>query len=498
MLPAGFDNTLEKKAYQLLIGRLDGGHIGDAAYEEKIRGLVKKGMGGFILFGGEKESAGNFLSDLQSIADIPLFIASDVERGVGQQISGTTLFPCQMAVAAALGRRSAEERLIIEQTVRAVAEESKDVGINIPLIPVLDVNQNADNPIISTRAFSDDAETVAELGSHYIRVLEGEGLISCAKHFPGHGDTASDSHITLPVINKPRDALMDVDIMPFRRAVEAGVSSIMVGHLSVTAFNGEPASLSREIVTHLLKEELDFRGLIMTDALNMNALQGYANVPARCINAGVDILLHPVDPEVSAAEIMDAVRMEDIKNGQIEAAVDRIIRQKERIARVSGPEVDYSAHDALATRISEMAITLVKDTSGLLPFAGKKVSVVFCGDTTLFSSSPLRKVFEGRVVSADEDRTSGITVFAVFTSVSAWKGSSGIDQEEKLRIQKHIKKSVHSIVISFGSPYVLRHFHDADILIAAYEATEQAQKAVIKCLRGEIEFNGRLPVKLDG
>jgi beta-glucosidase-like glycosyl hydrolase len=229
----------------------------------------------------------------------------------------------------------------------------------------------------------------------------------------------------------------------------------------------------------------------------MNALQGYENVPALCINAGVDILLHPADPEVCAAEIMAAVRREDIKEDQIEAAVDRIVRHKKRLNRGFGQEVDYRAHNALAVRTSEMSITLVKDTPGLLPLEDRKASVVFCGDSTIFSASLLRRVFEDHGIFAGEDRTSGVTVFAVYTSVSAWKGSSGIDQEEKLRIRNHIKKSRHSIVISFGSPYVLRHFHDADILIAAYEATEQAEEATIRCLMGEIEFNGSLPVKID-
>src|SRR5208283_1144494 len=178
--------------------------------------------------------------------------------------------------------------LLLEDALKCVTDEAIDNGINLPLIPVMDVNQEPDNPIICTRAFSDDTETVSWFGSEYIRALEQAGLMSCAKHFPGHGDTVVDSHIALPVIKKTREDLKGIDLVPFIKAIKAGVSSIMVGHLAVPSLDDVPASLSRKIMYGLLREELGFNGLILTDALDMHALSGTSDVPVKCINAGAD------------------------------------------------------------------------------------------------------------------------------------------------------------------------------------------------------------------
>jgi beta-N-acetylhexosaminidase len=491
-------NQFGKKIYQLIISRLDGQEIDSGSYRDKITGLVKKGIGGFIVFGGSKDNLRAFIDRLQSLSEIPLFIASDVERGIGQQITGTTLFPCQMAMAAAVDKDRREDIAVFEKALIALTEEAKDTGINMPLIPVLDINQNPDNPIICTRAFSDNPEDVVWFGSEYIRAIEEAGLISCAKHFPGHGDTSIDSHISLPVIDKSCKELMDVDVRPFREAInKTGVSSIMVGHLSIPAVDPEPASISKMMITNILREELGFRGLVMTDALNMNALKNRDDIPIKCINAGVDILLHPVDPDIAAQEILSAVKSNIISEKQIDNAVHRIVKTKEKIS-FHRETVNYSMHERLSMQVTEMSITMVKNTAGILPLStSDRVRLIFSGDSTFFELSPLAANFKNVSTISDHiDVREETALFAVFTSVSAWRGSSGIDEAERDRMKEIIKKAGNSIVISFGSPYVLRHFQDADILIAAYEPSEQAQKAVIKCLKGEIEFRGRLPVKI--
>jgi len=279
---------LEQKLYQLIISRLDGERLSSRAYQEGIFELVRKGIGGFIIFGGRRDELKGFIDTIQSLTELPLFMASDIEQGVGQQVTGATGFPPQMAMAAAIDRKDPKDVAILGKALRAIADEAMDLGINMPLIPVLDVNQNPDNPIICTRAFSDFPETVAWFGSEYIQVIEGAGLISCAKHFPGHGDSCIDSHISLPVISKPFMDLMKTDILPFMEAINTGVNSIMVGHLGIPAIDPGPATLSKRIITGLLRKELSFDGLILTDAL-----KDAANVPAECIKAGVDILLHP-------------------------------------------------------------------------------------------------------------------------------------------------------------------------------------------------------------
>src|SRR3990172_909570 len=374
----------EEKLYQLIISRLDGERIHSPEYREKVFELIEKGIGGFILFGGGRGGGKTFIEKLQSLSKIPLLIASDVERGVGQQIKGSTVFPCQMAVRAAIREDRPEDVAILRDAVRAIATEALDVGINMPLIPVLDVNQNPDNPIICTRAFSDNPEDVSWFGLEYIGILEGSGLLSCAKHFPGHGDTWIDSHISLPGIDKPLQELMDRDILPFREAVQAGVSSIMVGHLQIPALDSIPASLSRKVITGLLREGLGFHGLVLTDALNMSALSGIENLAARCIHAGVDLLLHPSDAELTVRELTSAIQSKVLDEGEIDAAIGRVLKVKSRVhqirRQIRGAAVDYNQHDALSRRMTEMSITLVKHKGGILPITGKsQVSVVVAG-----------------------------------------------------------------------------------------------------------------------
>jgi len=490
---------LEKKLYQLIISRLNGAEIHLKSYQKKIFELIENGIGGFIIFGGKKEEVRSFINKMQSVSEMPLFVASDIERGAGQQIQGCTSFPCQMAMAAATDTERPEDLLKLRDTVNAIADEAKDVGINMPLIPVLDVNRDPDNPIICTRAFSDSPEYVARLGSEYIKILDSSNLISCAKHFPGHGDTSEDSHILLPVIRKSYKNLIETDIMPFKEAISAGVSSIMVGHLSIPAIDHKPASISKKIISNILRDELGFDGLILTDALIMKALQDIKSVSSQCIEAGADILLHPADPDSMVKELMHAVKIQEITENQIDAAFQRIVKAKEKIANIERQEVDYRRNAVLSMHITDMSISLLKNNPGILPVADKnKVELILAGDNELFEASPLKNYFKN-VSTIDQitELSNSLPIFAIFTSIAAWKGSSGIDDNEKSRIHELIKKTKHSIIISFGSPYVLRHFKEADILIAAYEATEQAQMAVIKCIEGRLDFKGHLPVKID-
>lgn len=489
--------NISQKIYQLIISRLSGDNISDPAYRKKIIELAGKGIGGFIVFGGLKNEIKNFIKKLQFTSETPLFIASDIERGVGQQIKGATGFPCQMAVAAAIDKKKPEDIQALEEMLNAVAAEANDIGINMPLIPVLDVNQNPDNPIICTRAFSDNPENIAWFGSKYIKTLENFGLISCAKHFPGHGDTAIDSHIALPVIDKTEDALKKVDIMPFVEAIKSGVSSIMIGHLSIPSLDVQPASASRKIINGLLRNELCFEGLILTDALNMHALKDIKNIHTECLKAGADILLHPDDANAAADEIKYAIDTKKIDEDIIDTALSRILKVKSRLHLADPPEADYLSNKKISDHIVDLSVSLIKTKPGLLPLKDMGIAnLIFAGDKQLYDASILMNYFKLLDKSHCKISNLKLAICAVFSSVSAWKGKSGIDMEELKKINNIIGMSENSIIISFGSPYVLRYFSKADILIAAYEATEQAQMAVMKCLRGEIDFHGSLPVKI--
>ena len=494
----GKPGTSRQKAYQVIISRLDGLRISELSYREKQFELVDKGIGGFILFGGSRAELKSFISELQARSRIQLLIASDIERGVGQQVEGLTSFPSQMAFAAGFDLSQKTDTELLVRAIRAIAGEAADMGINMPLIPVLDVNKNPDNPIICTRAFSDDPAMVSRFGSIYIRTLEEAYLISCAKHFPGHGDTSTDSHISLPEIRKTRDALFDSDIAPFKNAIETGVGSIMMGHLSVPAFDERPASLSHRITTTLLKEGLGFTGLVLTDALNMHALREFGDAGLECLKAGADILLHPDDPDATASALLSAMQEKRLDPDILDAAVKRILEAKAYLVGRATEEIDLKNNSLLSKTISQRAVTLIKDTSGLLPLADSKaVCTIFAGDDKYFSTSAFASLRAPSIAAENLNVMSDeVILIAIFTSVAAWRGSSGISNEERNRLTNLIAKAKKSIVVSLGSPYVLRYFKDADVLIAAYDPTLQAQEAVINCLCGASPFTGRLPVHI--
>lgn len=490
--------ALEKKLYQLIISRLNGDEISSSSYRDGLFELVQKGIGGFIIFGGRKGEVKDLVSRLQLASETLLFIASDIERGVGQQIEGCSHLPSQMAVAAAINNNNDQDFKLFMNAILYVSAEAMDIGINMPLIPVLDVNLNPDNPIICTRAFSDKPGDVAWYGSMYIKTIEDFGLLSCAKHFPGHGDTDIDSHISLPVISKSLKELMQTNIFPFREAVRLGVSSIMVGHLSIPAIDTLPATISGKMI-ELLREELGYGGLIMTDALNMDALEEIGDVATKCMKAGIDIILHPADAASTVEELERAVSSGEIDEAKIDTAVNRILKYKSKIARRQRHAPDYKKHAELFRVISDRAVTLVKDTPEVLPQTNLQyTSLVYTFDENRHDLTVLKGFFTkaSNITECNGANMSETVVFALFTSIAAWEGSSGIRNEEIDVINRLIKDAGHSIVISFGSPYVLRHFKEADVLIAAYDPSGQAQSSVIKCLRGEVAFQGRLPVEL--
>jgi beta-glucosidase-like glycosyl hydrolase len=491
---------LKQKLYQLVISRLDGARISSPTYQETILELVQKGVGGFIVFGGDKEEVKDFINKLQSAAGIPLFIASDIERGVGQQLTGATSFPPQMAIASAINKNNNDDIQILKDTVKAVADEAADIGINMPFIPVLDVNNNPDNPIICTRAFSDRPEEVAWYGNIYIKVIEESGLISCAKHFPGHGDTSVDSHIALPVISKSRQEIMDTDILPFKKAIETGTSSIMMGHLSIPALDSVPASLSWNVISGILRRELGFEGLILTDALNMDALKEIAGVPVKCLNVGVDIILHPADADEVVDELKAAVDSGELDESRIDIAVERILKYKSKINNIKKSEINHNRNHELSELLSTKSIALVKDSDGIVPMNNfDDFKLIFTSDEKEHDLLPLKNIMlePVRVKDCIIEEIKQPVIISLFTTIAAWRGSSGVDPEEIETIKKIIRKAPKSIVISFGSPYVMRHLNEADLLIAAYDSSHLAQLCVIKCLKGEEAFTGELPVNLD-
>jgi beta-glucosidase-like glycosyl hydrolase len=282
---------------------------GDYANVEQFRKLAAEGVAGFLLFGGDDELVPPFLRSLREAAGRPIYVMTDAERGVGQQVSGCNDLPPLMAVGATLS----EERAYHHGRVTAL--EARALGINTVLAPVMDVLSLPSNPIIGNRSFGSSADLVARLGAAWIAGAQEQGVLACAKHFPGHGHTAGDSHAELPTVSAPEEEIRRRELPPFRAAIAAGVGSIMTAHVRYPALDpDEPATLSRTILGRLLRDELGFGGLVISDALTMEGLLvagregrlSEADAAVRCVEAGCDLLLHPTDPYAVAEALEQA------------------------------------------------------------------------------------------------------------------------------------------------------------------------------------------------
>jgi beta-glucosidase len=293
------------------------------------------GVGGVILLGGSAAEIALRTHEFQTWAPIPLLIAADIEEGVGQRFAGATQGPPLMAIGAVAQRDLAQAIDLARQYGALTADEARAIGLNWLLGPVVDVNNNPDNPVINVRSFGDDPAIVGQLAAAYIAGARQRPILTAAKHFPGHGDTAIDSHLELPVIPHDRARLAAIELPPFAAAIAAGVDAVMSAHLQIPALDSTyPATLSRSILTDLLRTELGFDGLIVTDALVMGAIArryGANEAPVLAVEAGADILLMPVDPPGAIEAVAQAVESGRIAPERIRESVERIWRSKARI-----------------------------------------------------------------------------------------------------------------------------------------------------------------------
>ncbi len=481
-----------RKIAQIIIARLEGREISKRF--SYYRSLVKRGIGGFIIFGGRLKEVRDGIRKLQAEADVPLFIASDLERGLGQQIEGGTLFPHAMAIAHAVNRKKRSDIALLRRSVMVMAEEARVVGINTIFSPVIDVNTNPDNPIICTRAFSDNPEETAWFGREFIKGLQKKGLIACAKHFPGHGDTSQDSHRELPVVKADMRRLNRVELYPFYEAVKAKVKMMMVGHLKVPAIDKSfPASLSLKTINGLLRKKMRYKGLVVTDAMNMEAVSGKTmksegDACIKALIAGADILLHPSRPEYLIDHLTD--HFNKIEH-RIEESYKRIINAKKvfykaspsaSIRSVGKRENRKAAYELAERSIGDIKIKIAPD---------EKISLLVIDDDDSNSGAVFIKSVKNRLRNVKVFYRNNkskklpasikdtILIAAAFSSVSAWKGSSGMSSGLMNLLKKSIKSSKYSIVIGFCSPYILEGI-EAEKVINAYSDTEVMQEIVAR------------------
>jgi beta-glucosidase-like glycosyl hydrolase len=457
--------------YRRLIPRLNGAEIEERF--DSYLSLVKKGIGGFILFGGDLETVRAGVRKLQNSSRHPLIIASDLEQGLGQQVKGGTLFPPAMALAAAVKAAETADPSLPERVYRAFALEAAYAGINVILAPVLDINTNPANPIIATRAFGENRETVSYLGCAMIRTLQQRGIIACGKHFPGHGDTEIDSHVSLPTLKKDLTQMEKEELVPFQKAIHAEVAMIMLGHLGVPALDpsGTPATLSQKVVS-FLRKKMGFTGLLITDAMNMGGIAGYDKNEAAvmALSAGVDLILHPTDPDRAAALIAE-------RHCPV-APLDLSIPE--------GPDTispDFDAHRRLSEYVTQRAISIEGSN---VPKIRKPFVVILDEDRegkdfpfidalkkrypeTVFHVLQPGQEMPWQRVPKDHE-----LIVALFSTVRAWKT---VDTEWLKRTIESLSSKAR-LFISFGNPYALRDLRNESAKIFAFWSSEAAQRAV--------------------
>jgi beta-glucosidase-like glycosyl hydrolase len=470
--------------YEAIIPRLNGDDI-ERRFDYYLK-LVKKGIAGFIVFGGDMETVKEGIMRLQDASPIPLIIASDLERGLGQQLKGGAVLPPQMALSNLIKQKSGLK--LLKTAWNAVSIEAKYAGINTILAPVLDINTNPLNPIISTRAFGEEPEIVSKMGSLMIKTLQGKGINACGKHFPGHGDTKIDSHIGLPMIKKGLKDLKKCELLPFKKAIENNIRMLMLGHLSVPSLDpsGLPASLSEKAVKYL-KHNLNYKGITITDAMNMGGLSGYTEEEASvmALRAGIDIILHPSDTDGIASYLKGF----PIKPNK------RLLNFRKRQCLPFPPlKISFNENKKLSYEITKRSILI---NGRLKPL--KRPALVILNDDEGQRGEILRKYLlkgsppahpvnfrggfappapekENKYFSYIEKKLEGefSIIVAVFSDVRAWKGGTG----EWIKGAIKMLKDRASVLVSFGSPYLLGSVPNDKLKIYAYSGSDDAQKAV--------------------
>jgi len=514
--------TWEEKIAQLIFIRIHSNK--DAQYEaQKIKEIEKYQPGGVCFFQGGPVREINLTNKIQAVSKIPLLVSMDAEWGVAMRLDSVPVFPRQMT----LGALSPENDKLICEMGREVANQCKQLGIHINFAPVVDVNNNAKNPVINSRAFGENREKVVAKGLQYMHGMQENGVIACAKHFPGHGDTGTDSHYSLPVIKKTKQQLWDTELYPFQKMIENGCEMIMVSHLNIPALDNTPGSIattSSKIVTDLLRNEMKFNGIIITDGMEMEGLRKTyskgADAEIKCLQAGMDVLLLPNELSVIIPLLKKAVETGEISEKSIDEKCLRVLKMKEKwgipsfqplhsnnvVEKLNDEKVNH-----LIKQLETKAITLIKNENKILPLEGKeKTCFLFIGDAE--NESFAKKICQefdltfikvAKTISKDEIPAT-VTKFSKYDQIIVAYLSTnqtpsknyGITQESVAFLEVLAKEK--KIILSlFGNPYALVHFkplNHYDAVMVGYQRTENSVRSALQAIFGKIPFEGALPV----
>lgn len=521
-------------------------HRAHENFQRIERLLREQHIGGVILAGGNVLDIALLTNELQQLSKLPLLVNADLETGLqffwrpwlrvrGRAPDlpaflpgGGTAMPCAMAIGATRNEAYAYE------AGRITAWEARAMGIHWTNSPVLDVNNNPRNPIINTRSFGEDPQLVARLGAAYVAGCQSEGVIATLKHFPGHGDTSQDTHMQLPVMHFDEARLHALELIPFKAAIGAGAKAIMTAHIALPQLDASkrPATLSRKIITELLRGQLGFNGLVVTDAFTMQGITdhyGQEEAAVLAAQAGADMLLIPADTAKVHQRLVKAVTNGEVARAQIEAAVRRILAAKaelnlhasrhvalEKIMTVVGaPE-----SQTIAEKISAEALTLLEHDGRTLPLHMRQPKKIFTlvisnalqqGDgaylheclsahghqieTLSFLHEPTPAALER---AREQCREAELVLVTMFLSVGAWKGAMRIPSlaYEFMNTAQAMHKPM--LAVSFGDPYVFEHLPRMSASLCAYNGGRMMEGLVARALMGELHIHGKLPVTIPG
>jgi beta-N-acetylhexosaminidase len=548
--------TLDEKVGQLLAPSIDAAvtNIDSETYERKRHLVRDLHVGGMHVFGsseltpavllnpnfsgpsasrkGDPYAAAALLNRLQQEAAIPLLTTADFEGGVGYILNGATRLPRAMTLGATRDPKLAFRRTSVGHRR---AERRRDGG----LLPGGGRHNNPRNPIINLRSFSENVDLVSEMAQSYIKGIQAGGMLATAKHFPGHGDTSVDTHLGLPTIEHPREHLDRIELPPFRAAIAGGVDAVMSTHIILPALDptpGIPATLSRPILTGLLRDELKFDGLVFTDSMSMNAIS--RNFPpdkaaAMAVKAGVDFVLHSPDDDLAFRGIKTAVQSGEIPMDQVNRSVERILKVKARLGLHRSRTTDLGALDArlggranarVAAEIAERALTLVRDDRNQVPLnLPPDASVLYLSVIDYASgwreAAPsrsmipaLRQRWPNLVAVEVSDRTtaseldlirvlarrSSAVIAAVFVRIASYSGRMDLSPAQVSLIEWLSGEERPFVAVVFGNPYTVSAIPKAPAVLVAYEFGDVPEIAAARALKGETAIGGKLPITLPG
>jgi beta-glucosidase-like glycosyl hydrolase len=476
----GFALTLDEKIGQLFI--VPACQLRGEDHTQDLERLIAQGkIGGVILKQGTIDGQRNLIDRLQSMSPMPLLCVQDAEWGVGMRLTDVAPFPRNLTLGAV------QDLSLLYQLGQEIGRQCRSVGVHLNLAPVCDVNCNPLNPIIHTRSFGEDPLQVAVRSERVMSGIQSMGVFACAKHFPGHGDTTTDSHVDLPLVRHDLQRLKNVELVPFQRLIAAGIKVVMTAHLCVEALDAVPATFSRKIVTDLLQKELGFEGLVISDALNMKALSKYYSpeeIAVKALLAGHDLLLYGdhIAPRVDQilqndvpkafAAIKAAVQSGELPEALIDAKVAKILEVKKGIAP---PTHEPLENLALQKKLFEEAITVVRNENDILPLKAKRVALAMWGEAPIFAER-----LQADRVLLDDPNLSGYDCLVI-----ALVSQDVVDLPQF---------QIPTVCVVFGSPYRLAKLPQFEGMVVAYEKLEAVQEAAADVILGRLPSKGHLPV----